>query len=288
MWWTTLLVTLIAGLAMTGCGSRGGGDGRLDVVASFYPLAEATERVGGDLVDVTNLTPAGQEPHDIELTPDQLDRLEDADLVVYLGGGFQPAVEAAVERSGAVRLDVGGAVRLEHADPHFWLDPTRLADAATAVERALADARPHDAGTIRTSAGEYRSELADLDATFERGLASCERNEIVTSHAAFHYLAERYGLDQLSVAGIVPEAEPHPNRLADLADLVDRRGITTIFRETLESADLADTLAREAGVDTAILDPIEALDGDAIDAGASYVTVMEDNLAALREALGCR
>ena len=262
------------------------------MVASFYPLAEAAESVGGTLVDVVNLTPAGAEPHDLELTADQLDQIEDADLIVYLGGGFQPALDAAIERSDATILDVAEAVRLDvvedEPDPHFWLDPTRLADAAAAIEDALVDIAPSDGVAFSDNAEDYRRSLDDLDADMAAGLSSCARDELVTSHAAFHYLAERYGLEQVAITGVSPEAEPDPERLADLTDVIDRHGVTTVFHETLVSADLADTLAREAGVETAVLDPIEGLSQDAIDGGATYGTVMEDNLDALREALGCR
>ncbi len=276
--------------ALAACGDDGAvGDGdRLMVVASFYPLAEAAQWVGGDLVDVVNLTPAGSEPHDLELSPDQVDRILDADLVIYLGGGIQPAVEDAVDRADVAHLDLVDDVRLEAEDPHFWLDPTRMAEATVAIGAALARAGPDDAATFSANVAEYRGELDALDAEFARVLASCARREIVTSHAAFHYLAERYGLEQLAIAGVGPESEPDPERLADLADLIDEHGVTTVFYETLVAPDLADTLAREAGVTTAVLDPIEGLSEEALGDGASYVSVMEENLASLREALGCR
>jgi zinc transport system substrate-binding protein len=287
------MVALVA-LTAGACGGAGAGvdDERLGVVAGFYPLAEAAQRVGGDLVDVVNLTPSGSEPHDLELSPDQLDRLANADLVVYVGGGFQPALEAAVNGGDAMALDVAEAVRLEdgdgNTDPHFWLDPTRQTDAVTAIEAALAELAPDDAGVFAANADDYRAELAALDARLEDGLASCERDLLVTSHAAFHYLAGRYGLEQVAISGLNPESEPDPERLADLADLVDREGVTTVFHEPLAPADLADTLAREAGVEVDVLDPIEGLSDDAIDDGATYVTTMYDNLTALTKALACR
>jgi zinc transport system substrate-binding protein len=287
VWW------LVAGLVLAACGrGAGAGDGRLTVVAGFYPPAEAAQRVGGDLIDVVNLTPAGSEPHDLELSADQFDRIEDADLVVYLGGGFQPAVEAAVDGADPTRLDLAEAVRLDESggetDPHFWLDPTRQSDAVTAIEEALADLAPEHADAFADNAEDYRAELAALDVRFEVGLASCERGQLVTSHAAFHYLADRYGLEQVAISGVTPESEPDPARLADLADLVDRHGVTTVFHEPLAPADLAETLAREAGVRTDLLDPIEGLSDEAIDDRDTYVSVMDENLAALREALGCR
>jgi zinc transport system substrate-binding protein len=304
-------------VAVTGtvaaCGGDDGGDGaadgRLRVVANFYPVAEAAERVGGDRVEVTNLTPAGVEPHDLELTPDDVDDLEDADVVLYLGQGFQPAVAEIAERQdGAIDLtdgldlesgasealgaEEGGDVNGNHADrdavdPHFWLDPTRLSDAVDEIEAAFADAAPSDAATFAANARRYKDQLAALDQEMATGLADCRRDEIVTSHAAFFYLAERYGLRQEPISGLSPESEPDPDRLDDLTDEIEDSGITTVFYETLVSPDVAETLAREAHVDTAVLDPIEGLTDDEVDAGDDYLSLMRDNLAALRDALDC-
>jgi zinc transport system substrate-binding protein len=304
----------VLALGVAACGDddaaagSGEGGGQLSVVANFYPVAEAASRVGGDRVDVTNLTPAGVEPHDLELAPDDVDHLEDADLVLYLGEGFQPAVaEIASRQDDAVDLMAGIDLRAGASDalaaeegggdggggeqgaldPHFWLDPTLLSAAVDEIETALSDADPADADTFAANARAYKEELSGLDHDMETGLANCQRDQIVTSHAAFFYLAERYGLTQLPIAGLSPEAEPDADRLAQLADQIEAEGITTVFYETLVSPDVAETLAREAGVDTAVLNPIEGLTDDEVSAGADYTSVMRENLAALREALGC-
>ena len=261
-------------------------------------MAEAAEQVGGDRVDVNNLTPAGTEPHDLELAPDQVADLEDADVVLYLGQGFQPAVAEIADRRDAAAFDLLDEIQLEAGasdaleeesdlDPHFWLDPQLMITAVDEIEAALSEASPDEAATFRANAQAYKDELTTLDDEFATGLGSCERDQIVTSHAAFHYLAERYGLTQLPITGLSPEAEPDPARLADLADQIESEGITTIFYETLVSPDVAETLAREADVDAAVLNPIEGLTQDQVDAGDDYASVMRDNLAALQEALGC-
>jgi zinc transport system substrate-binding protein len=187
-----------------------------------------------------------------------------------------------------IELAAGEGAEGGAADPHFWLDPTLMADAVTEIEAALAAASPDDAGTFAANAARYRRKLAALDQDMRAGLAQCDRDEIVTSHAAFHYLAHRYGLTQLPIAGLSPEAEPDAGRLAELADRIEADGITTVFYETLVAPEVAETLAREAHVDAAVLDPLEGLTGDQIDAGEDYLSVMRDNLAALTGALGCR
>jgi zinc transport system substrate-binding protein len=284
------------------CGGSGtddeAADGRPQVVAAFYPLFEAVQRVGGDRVQVRNITPAGAEPHDLELNSRQVDRIEDAAVVVFLGRGFQPALEKAAERAKGAKVDLLGEVGsllpapegdddLE-IDPHVWLDPTLFKAMVARVAGALSEADPPNRSTYEANAADYSRELDDLDASFRQGLAQCDRRVMVTSHDAFGYLARRYNLTQEAIAGLEPESEPSPQRLADLADKVRSDGTKTIFYETLVSPKVARTLAREAGVGTAVLDPLEGLSEADAKAGKTYVSVMRDNLAAVRQALGCR
>jgi zinc transport system substrate-binding protein len=257
------------------------------VVAAFYPLAWAAEEIGGASVDVSNLTPSGAEPHDLELTPRQVNEVRAADLVLYFGDGFQPALERALEERDGPSLDLlrgqglAAAPQQEEAmarDPHVWLDPVRFAGIVIAIGRGLDRMR---------AAANVAARLRKLDGMFRRGLAKCQRREIVTSHAAFGYLARRYDLEQIALTGLSPEAEPTPQALKELIDEVRRSGATTVFFETLVSPDLAKTVAREAGATPAVLDPIEGLTRDELDAGDDYISIMRRNLAALREALGC-
>jgi zinc transport system substrate-binding protein len=289
-------------------GTRASADSRPTIVTGFYPLYEAASRVGGDQFQVVNLTPAGAEPHDLELTPDEVQRTLTAKLVLYIGNGFQPALEDTVKQrgqGGGSSIDViegmnlaapppveggdGAADEGENLsfDPHVWLDPVLMKDIVTRTEKALAGIDPAHAGTYARNAQGYRAELDALDADYRAKLAGCRRKVIVTSHAAFGYLSKRYGLEQQAISGVSPESEPSPKRLQELAALVRDKGVTTIFGETLVSPRTADALAREAGVTTAVLDPIEGLTPDEVKAGKSYVSVMRDNLAALGTALGC-
>lgn len=267
-----VLVLLLTAAACAGDSSTDG----TKVVASFYPLAEAARQVGGDEVAVADLTPSGTEPHDLELTPDQVADVEDASLAVVLGGGFQPAVEEVAERrEGPTVVVLTG----DEVDPHVWLDPARMKAIVEEVRDALLELDP--GGPYRVNAKAYSVELDELDAEFEAGLANCERDLLVSAHEAFGALAERYGLRQEGISGVEPDAEPDPQRLDELADLVEEEGVTTIFTEALVSPAVAETLAREVGVETAVLDPLESIDdGD-------YLSVMRSNLAVLQEALGC-
>lgn len=266
----------VVGLGVAGCGGTGAGAGRTSVVAAFYPLAYAAQEIGGSGVEVQNLTPPGAEPHDVELSPRDIEAVRSADVVLFLGGGFQPAVERAVEGAAGRVVDLMPSA-VAGGDPHIWLDPRRYSELARAVGRALG--RP---------SAPLRERAAALDRDYRAGLAHCDRREIVTSHAAFGYLASRYGLEQLPLAGLAPEAEPSAKRIEALAARVRATGATTIFAEPLVSRDLADTVARESGLRVALLDPIEGLTAAGARRGDDYFTLMRANLAALRRGLGCR
>lgn len=302
-----LATALAVAPALAACGGALGtdrGEGPR-VVASFYPLQYVAERVAGEHVDVVNLTSPGGEPHDLELDVAQTAEVADANLVVY-AKGLQPAVDEAVTQNGPEQvLEVTEAVDLEplddeahegesaeehaeHAgdegDPHFWLDPVRMAELASAVRTELARLDPEHAADFDANLRALQADLDRLDTDYSDGLARCRVDTVVVSHDAFGYL-ERYGLHFEAIAGLSPDAEPSAAHLAELADLIRTEGITTVFSETLVSPALAQTLARDLGLDTEVLDPVEGLTDQTAD--EDYLSLMRTNLERLRAANGC-
>ena len=264
----------------SGCGGTSGSGGKKEVAASFYPLAFAAEELGGDGVDVVNLTPPGTEPHDLEPTPSDVRELKSADLVLLLGHGFQPQLEEAARGGDVVELlDTPGLNRFPNDDPHVWLDPARY----ELLARRIGD----ELGT-EASIQPFVARLEALDHDYRRGLADCARDDIVTSHDAFGYLAQRYGLRQIPITGLSPEAEPSPKDLSRVVDLVRSTHATTVFSETLVSPRIAEAVATETGARTAVLNPIEGLEPSGAANGEDYFSLMRSNLVALRAALGCR
>jgi zinc transport system substrate-binding protein len=270
-----IVLVFVVATNLAGCG--GGSGGKRTVVAAFYPLAYAAEKIGGPGFAVDNLTPPGAEPHDLELTPREVAGIEKAGIVLYLSHGFQPAVSKAVEQARGTRVDVLAGLPLHDNDPHVWLDPVLFARIGRKIGVGLH--RPP---------GKFVADLQRLDRDYRDGLHDCKRHEIVTSHAAFGYLSARYGLKQVAITGVTPESEPSPRQLAHVIEVVRRTHATTVFFETLVSPRLAETVAREVGARTAVLDPIEGLTPEEQKRGENYLTVMRRNLAALRKALGCR
>ena len=268
------------------------------VVASFYPLYFIAERVAGRYNDVLDLTPPGVEPHEYELTVRQVAEIDNARVGFY-EHGVAPSVDQAMDNdSPDHRLDVTDVVHLaapvtgsgvestsDDKDPHFWQDPTLMAEATRAFADTMAQADPTHAAYYQSQARGLVRDLGRLDTAYARTLATCRISTIVVSHDAFEYLARRYRVDVVPIAGLEPDAEPSLQRLHDLAGLIRERGVTTVFFETLASPALAESLAGDVGVDAAVLDPIEGLSSS--DPHATYLTLMRQNLAALAKAGDC-
>lgn len=294
-----VVILVLALIGTGGCASTSG-DGRPQVIAAFYPLQFVADRIVGDHADVTDLTNPGVEPHDLELTVRQTARLSAADVVIY-EKGLAPAVDAAVANDGPKHaLDTTTVVPLQppvageeaangesmdEGDPHFWQDPTLLAKVAKAVTETMAAADPAHAKAYRRNDVRLQSDLAALDAAYRKGLAHCTVRTLVVSHDAFEYLGRRYGLKVVPIAGLSPDAEPSAKHLAQVSDLIKEDHITTVFSERLASPKLADTLASDLHIRTAVLDPIEGL--TSTDPHANYLTLMRQNLAQIQKAGEC-
>ncbi|MCX4732195.1 metal ABC transporter substrate-binding protein [Streptomyces sp. NBC_01363] len=296
--------------ALTACSSsdaadRKNGD-KLDVVASFYPMQFLAEQIGGKHVSVTTLTRPGLEPHDLELSPRQIGGLTDADFILYLKG-IQPAVDDAIDQSGAKHVvDASKLTTLEDhgtetggdehghehhgdeagADPHIWLDPVKYAEVAKGVGASLEKTDPAHAADYRKNTDALVTKLDGLNTAYANGLKNTATKTFITTHSAFGYLAERYGLTQEGIAGVDPEAEPSPARISEIHTVAEKNKVTTVFFETLASDRTASTLAKDTGLKTDVLDPLEGITGKS--KGADYIEVMQSNLAALQKALGAK
>ena len=295
--------------AASGAAPTAAPSGALTVSTSFYPIQYLAQAIGGEHVAVTSVTPTNVEPHDFELSPKDVTALSASSLVLYVSG-FQPSLDDALAQvSGPAVVDLAGSVDLVHhdgveeeheegateaahdhdhdpaaaLDPHFWLDPVRMQAAAKAVEAALAQADPAHADDYAANLDTLNATLADLNTSYSTGLGHCERTTFVTSHAAFGYLADRYGLTQASISSVDPESEPSPAELAEVKKVVESTGTTTIFTEELVSPETAQAVAAETGAQTRVLSPIES----APESG-DYAGVMRTNLEELRTALSCQ
>jgi zinc transport system substrate-binding protein len=295
-----LLVLLLA-VPVSACGASSD-SGRPQVIASFYPLQYVAGRIVGDHAEVSNLTAPGVEPHDLELSPRQAASLSGAEVVLY-EKGLQPAVDEAVKNdSPKASLDAASVVKLHETaghdaeekeegndhggvDPHFWQDPTLLAKVADAFAKKMSDVDPDHAADYEKNNAALQQDLKSLDADYVAGLKTCTTRTLVVSHDAFEYLGERYDLEVHPIAGLSPDAEPSAQHLKDLGDLIRSDKITTVFNERLASPKLADSLASDLGITTAVLDPIEGLTSK--NKSDDYLSIMRANLAAIQKADSC-
>jgi zinc transport system substrate-binding protein len=272
----------------------------LDVAVAFYPLQFVAERVGGERVWVQNLTAPGAEPHDLELTPQQVAALSTDDLVIYQSG-FQAALDTALKQATPARtvdtasflslvpVSMDGATQDGDGhgalDPHTWLDPTNMVAIAEHVRDALAEARPDAAAEFAENTTRLVSELSALDKSLASTLSSCRLSGFITSHAAFGYFARRYHLTQVGISGIEPDVEPSAARIAQVQRIAAEYKVTTIFFETLVSPAVAESIAGDLGLATDVLDPLEGI--TPASRGTDYLEVMAANGAALQKANQC-
>ncbi|MFF0742438.1 metal ABC transporter substrate-binding protein [Streptomyces sp. NPDC004111] len=319
----TLAAVSLGLVTLSACGGSSAADdakgpgGKLNVIASFYPMQFLAEQIGGDKVAVTPLTKPGVEPHDLELKPKQTAQLSDADLIVYLKG-LQPAVDEAVKQSGAkatvdattlTSLETHGTEAGGHdhggeeagheghdhghshgeknaTDPHIWLDPVKYAEVAKGVGKALEKADPANAALYKKNTDTLVTKLDGLHTAFKDGLKNTATKTFITTHSAFGYLAERYGLEQEGISGVDPESEPSPARIKQLQKIAKEDKVSTVFFETLASDKTAATLAKDTGLKTDVLDPLEGITDKS--RGSDYIEVMRSNLVALKKALGAK
>ncbi len=291
------IISLIVGVRMV-MPSAPVDENKLQVTATFYPLAYLAQRIGGDFVQVTNLTPAGSEPHDFDPAPKDIVQLHRSGVFIYNGAGLEIWVDRVIpelEQEGVTIVNTTAAISLlpapnqgaETVDPHVWLDPVLYAKQAEAIAQAFSERDRVHAAIYNANAQALQRELAQLDQEFVFGLKACTTHTIVTSHAAFQYLARQYGLTMVSVSGISPDEEPSPARMAEIAQFVHDHKVGYIFFESLVSPRLSETIAHETGAKTIAFNPLEGLSKEEMAQGGTYISVQRENLHALQLALGC-
>ncbi|MDR7484603.1 MAG: zinc ABC transporter substrate-binding protein [Armatimonadota bacterium] len=260
------------------------------VAASFYPLYEFASAVGGRRARVRNLVPPGVEPHAYEPGARDVAVLSKTRLLVYNGAGFEGWVQRLLPSlpEHVIRVNATAGLPLVGSDPHVWLDPVLAQQQVDNILAGFVRADPAHQSDYAAGAARLKADLQALHRRYAQTLQRCERRTFVTAHAAFGYLARRYGLTMLSIAGLSPEVEPSPARLREIVRVVRRHGVRVIYFETLVSPKVAQTIAREVGAATGVLNPVEGLTPDQQRRGETYVTVMHENLRQLAEGLGCR
>ncbi|MDW2797328.1 metal ABC transporter substrate-binding protein [Clostridium boliviensis] len=301
----------VSAALLSGCGQKNEAQdsGKLTAMASFYPMYDFAVKIGGDKVDVTNMVPAGTEPHDWEPATKDITNLEKADVFVYSGAGMEHWAEAVLktlknknltvaEASSGITLMKGHeheegesqeAESEEHEhgefDPHVWLSPVNAKKEMENIKDAFVKADPENEAYYQANYETYAGKFDELDKKFKDTLSPLPNKSVVVAHEAFGYLCDAYGLTQMGIEGLTPDSEPDPARMAEVIDFVKENKVKTIFFEDLVSPKVAETIAKETGAKTEVLNPLEGLTDEQLKNGDDYFSVMEKNLTVLKEAL---
>jgi zinc transport system substrate-binding protein len=292
-----VFITVIAFIFYLNSGVKNNGpvDNRLQVSASFYPLYFFASQIGGDKVNVVNITPAGVEPHDYDPSAQDIAAIESGGMLILNGSleAWGDKIKDTLQGSRVLTIIAGRGLftqkisdqGVSQVDPHVWLDPLKAKQEAHTIADGFIKIDPKNEKYYKNNELLLDAEFDRLDSEYKNGLAQCPQRDIITSHAAFGYLATRYGLTQISIAGLSPDAEPSAQQLADITIFARQHNIEYIFFESLVSPKLSQTIASEVGAYTLVLDPIEGVSDNNIKAGNNYFTIMEDNLKNLQKAL---
>ncbi len=296
-----LCVLVVLSLAvLAGCGAKtetGPAEGKkISVYTSFYAMYDLTNKVGGDKIQLTNLVPGGTEPHDWEPTPNDIANLEKADVLVYNGAGMEHWLDkilGSLKNKKLIAVDTSKELKLMENtdededlqyDPHVWLNPMNAKKQMEVIKNALVSADPGNKDSYEKNYSENAKKFDDLDKEFKDATSKFTQKNIVVAHQAFGYICEAYGLKQVAIEGLSADAEPSPARMAEITKFVKDNNVKYIFYEELISPKVAETIAKETGAETAVLNPIEGLEEEDIKAGKEYFSVMRENLEALKKA----
>ncbi len=271
---------------------------KIQVSASFYPLYFFATEIGGSKAEVMNITPAGAEPHDYEPAAGDIAQIENSKLLILAGTGLEAwgnNIQKNIDPSKTLVATVGQEFMTQQVvedgvsgtDPHVWLSPPLAEKIVDKITESFVKVDPGNTAYYQANGIKLKADLATLDTEYRQGLANCKSKDIVTSHAAFGYLATAYGLHQVPISGLSPDAEPSPKQLADVADFVRKNHVKYIFFESLVSPKLSQTIATETGTQTMVLDPIEGITEEDLTKGDNYITVMQSNLHNLETVLEC-
>ncbi len=297
MYKTISLIALISAITLAGCSSQeqvinSNANQSLKIVTSFYPLYEIAHQITGDLATIKNIVPGGTEPHDYEPTARDIIDMREANLVIYNGLGLEPWKDKIIpdlQKNNTQVIQISDLFKstIIANDPHLWLDPVHYKTEVEEVSKKIIEMDPPHADIYKANTEKFVRELDALHLTFESALKSCKFDTFITNHGAFAYLAKRYHLNIIPIAGLSPDIEPSPKTMANITNIITQKGIRYILTETLVSQKIANTLAKSSGAKTLTLNPLEGLTNEEISAGKNYISVMKDNLPNLRTALEC-
>lgn len=304
-----IVAILAATLLMIGCTNTTKQSTKLAVTASIYPLYDFAAKIGGDLIDLTLLTPAGIEPHEWEPSAKDIINLEQSDLVLLNGAGLEhwandilptlqnkdlltvtttegiPLLEASHDHHDEEEHEEEDDHDHEGVDPHVWLNVQYAKQQLLAIKDAFVQKDPDHKTIYEANYERYAAEFDVLDQQYRETLATVTSKDLVVTHQAFSYLCEAYGLHQIAVEGLSAHSEPDPATMKSIVALMKEHQIRAIFYDDLVSSKVADTIAKETNATVKTLYTLESIRSEQLQANADYLSLMKQNLETLKTAL---
>ncbi|WP_288393973.1 metal ABC transporter substrate-binding protein [uncultured Vagococcus sp.] len=310
------LLLLLVGISACGKQEAEKEDGKLEIVTSFYPMYDFTKNVAKDKANVSMLIDGGVESHDYEPSAKDMAKIQNADVFVYNSNEMETWVETVLENIDTSKVKVieaskgiellkgseshDGEDHDEHADeeeheghdhdhghshafdPHVWLDPLLVKKEVRTISEALIEIDSKNKDYYEKNTTEYLSKLDKLNDDYVAAFEGAKSRKFVTQHTAFSYLANQYGLEQVAISGLSPDQEPTPKELKGIQDLVKKENINVIYTESSASEKIAKTIADATGAELAVLNPMESVSKKDRENGADYLSIMAENLEALK------
>ena len=283
----TIIFTIL--LFIIGCSNKSSNENasdtsntKLQVYASIYPIYDFAKKIAGDKADIYNMTSAGSEPHDFEITSKDMANLTKANLFIYNGGGMENWVDTVKDSIKDIKyIEASLGIPNDELDPHFWLSPIKAKKEMENIKNAFIEIDSDNADYYNSNYNVYAARLNDLDNTFRNYLSNIKNTNLVVTHPAFGHFCKEYSLNQVAIA----RDEADPKAMSETITFIKNNNVEAIFYEDFSSSKLVDSIAKETGVKIYTLNPIESLSEEYINSGEDYFSVMEKNFEALTNGL---
>lgn len=256
--------------------------GKLQIYTSIYPIYDFTKKIGGEKISVYNMTKAGAEPHDFEITSKDMANLSKANLFIYNGGGMEHWVDTIKEALKDIKyINTSSNINENNLDPHFWLSPINAKIQMENIKNGLIEIDSENKNYYESNYNLYANRLTELDEKIKTSLSDIKNRNLVLTHPAFGHFCKEYSLNQIAIA----RDEADPKAMAEIIEFIKSNNVRAIFYEEFSSSKLVDSIAKETGIKILTLNPIESLSEENIASGEDYFSFMEKNLISLSDGL---
>lgn len=260
-------------------------NGKPKIYTSFYALYDFTNKIGGDKINLKNIMPPAVEPHDWEISTQDIVDLENADALIYNGSGLENWIDKVKNtlQNQIEYIDLTKDMQIKN-DPHVWLNPLLAKKQFKKIYKSLSKIDVQNQNYYKENYLAVSKQIDELDKKIRNAVKNFKSKDIVVAHQAYKYFCDEYGLNQIALEGIEEESEPTVERMKEVTDFIENNDVKYIFYEGSPSKAIK-TIAQDTGVNLLELNPFEYLTKQQISNGDDYFSIMEKNLENLKVAL---